>query len=362
MKDTFELFVKHFENSIGRTGKNIQHLNFDRLYEKDLLKIKETIGGDRGHVILLLDEPHFYNPGSLISKQWLDFKEILLKYQIFNCDFYAPFWLSDPNIDSFNYLNKNFYDWRFHSIGIDLFKFDKKIADIKISENYDFEMHNCTMKLSHLNFTHRMHRQLFSKFLIKENICENNLMAINGHRRDVQKKKNYLHSSNRLIPIQQNDGWFYDKKLLDLWQDVPLKHIKHACIDDNYDEPYMEFLKKAAFNIVSETVFDFPFPDLSEKTMQPILAKRPFIMIGAYGNLRCLRSGGFKTFDSVIDESYDEIEDPNKRMHAVMRLVLELNKMGQTELNDMLYGLEDVLLHNFHLLKKKIEHFTNEPK
>jgi hypothetical protein len=45
-----------------------------------------------------------------------------------------------------------------------------------------------------------------------------------------------------------------------------------------------------------------------------------------------------------------------------MRLVLELNKMGQTELNDMLYGLEDVLLHNFHLLKKKIEHFTNEPK
>lgn len=357
MIDIFKLFVKHFENSIGQTGKNIQHLDFDNLYEKNLLNIKETIGSDRGHVILLTQEPHFYYPGNLISKQWLDFKEILLKYQIFNCDFYVPFWFLDRNIDSFNYLNKNFYDWRFHSIGIDLF-WAKKITEHKIIENDELGVENCTMKLSHLNFTHRMHRKLFSKFLIKENICENNLMAINGPR----KKKNEPNSSNILIKLQQNDGWFYDKKLLDLWRDVPLKHIKHACIDDNYDEPYTECLKKAAFNIVSETVFDFPFPNFSEKTMQPILAKRPFIMIGPYGNLRCLRSRGFKTFDSVIDESYDEIEDPNKRMHAVMSLVSELNKISQTELNHMLHGLKDILLHNFHLLSKKIKHFTNQTK
>ena len=126
MKETFKLFIKHFQHSTGHTGKALQHLHFDDFYEKNLLKIKKTIGGDRGHVILLTDEPHFYFPGSLISKQWLDFKELLLKYQIFNCDFYVPFWFSDRNLDSLNYLNKNFYDWRFHSIGIDLFPFDKK--------------------------------------------------------------------------------------------------------------------------------------------------------------------------------------------------------------------------------------------
>jgi hypothetical protein len=313
----------------------------------------------------LTDEPHFYFPGSLISKQWLDFKELLLKYQIFNCDFYVPFWFSDRNLDSLNYLNKNFYDWRFHSIGIDLFPFDKKISDLRIPEN-DLEVQNCTMKLSHLNFTHRMHRQLFSKFLIKENICNNNLIAINDRQTrmnagDRFSEKKRL-SSKKVDPRRQNDGWFYDKKLLDLWRDVPLRTIKHACIDDNWDSPYLHFLKKAAFNIVSETVFDFPFPDFGEKTAQPILAKRPFISIGPYGNLRYLRSKGFKTFDSVIDESYDEIEDPNKRMDAVMSLVLELNKMGQTELNDMLYSLEDILLHNFHLLLKQIKHFTNQTK
>lgn len=186
-------------------------------------------------------------------------------------------------------------------------------------------------------------------------------MAINGPRGPVGKKDE-PNSSNILIKKQQNDGWFYDKKLLDLWRDVPLRRIKHACIDNNYDEPYMECLKKAAFNIVSETVFDFPYPDFNEKTMQPILAKRPFIMIGPCGNLKCLRSKGFKTFDLVIDESYDEIEDPNKRMHAVMSLVSELNKISQTELNNMLYGLKDILLHNFHFLSKKIKHFTNQTK
>lgn len=353
MKQKFELFVKQLKKTTKFSSfTNLNYLNFDSFYEKDLIQIKKTIGKHRGCVLILTDEPHFYYPGSLISKQWLEFKEILLKYEIFNCDFIACSWFVDSNTDSFNYLNKNFYDWKFHNVTLDAFPIRSKVSELKIAKNHDLDVKNCTMKLSHLNFTHRMHRQLFSKFLIKENIVDKNLIVINGHRRNRIESKLKKNGKIMINPLQ-NDGWFYNKKLLDLWKDITLKKITNKNIDRNYDSPYMNVLKKAAFNIVSETVFDFPYPNFGEKTIQPILSKRPFIMIGPYGNLKTLRNKGFKTFHSVIDESYDDIEDPNKRLEAVMNLVLELNNMSQSDLNTMLYNLKDVLLHNFYLITKK---------
>ena len=82
-------------------------------------------------------------------------------------------------------------------------------------------------------------------------------------------------------------------------------------------------------------------------------------MIGPCGNLQHLRDRGFKTFHTIIDESYDRIEDPNKRLQAIMQLVLEINKKSQKELNDMVYEVKDTLIHNYSLILKKIMNFTN---
>ena len=42
----------------------------------------------------------------------------------------------------------------------------------------------------------------------------------------------------------------------------------------------------------------------TEKILKPIQQYHPFILLGMYG-LQNLRNLGFKTFDSVWDESYD---------------------------------------------------------
>jgi hypothetical protein len=60
---------------------------------------------------------------------------------------------------------------------------------------------------------------------------------------------------------------------------------------------------------------------LTEKTAKPILASRLFIIIGACGILAKLKILGFKTFDCVIDESYDNIEDDITRWEAAMEQV-----------------------------------------
>ena len=47
----------------------------------------------------------------------------------------------------------------------------------------------------------------------------------------------------------------------------------------------------------------------TEKTAKPLIANRLFVMFGEKHTLKNLRNFGFKTFNNVIDESYDNIDD-----------------------------------------------------
>tara|TARA_B110000211_G_C13992543_1_gene514668 strand:- start:60 stop:1175 length:1116 start_codon:yes stop_codon:yes gene_type:complete len=357
------------DNSIAKALKNsktassydnIYSLDLDNLFSDDLLQIKKDTNGERTGVLIYVAEPHYFNPGSTISRQWLQFKDLLLKYQIFNCDFFVTCFGTSAYDTSIDYLNKNFYDWKFYTIDIDYPFFSNIVTGNPLKDTSDLFLNECTMKFSYLSFTHRMHRQLFSKFLIKEELVRDNLVAINLSRNDVNEAENMLiEVKDTLIDVETTDGWFYNKNLLDLWRDVPLEYHRHPSIDDDVDATNLTFLNKAAFNITSETVFEHPYVHPTEKTTQALLSKRPFIMIGPCGSLQHLRDRGFKTFHSIINESYDKIEDPNKRLEAVMQLVLELNKKSQQELNDMVYAVKDTMIHNCSLMLEKIRNFTN---
>ena len=359
----YTIIIEHFKKSKQAALYDTIHvLNIDHITSQDLLELKKNLGLNRAGILVITTEPHYFDPDTKISRQWLLFKKILLKYQIFNCDFFICCLFSTPaHNDSIEYLNTNHYDWSFHKFNVDMIQYDYDIIPNKLKNNItDLFLDECHMKFSYLNFTHRMHRQLFSKFLLKEKLVRDNLVAINLFRNDIEEIGNEpTKTKDILIENYQNDSWFYNKHLLDLWRDVPLEYSRHPDINDEIGTSYLNFLNKASFNIVSETVFNFPFPYFSEKTIQSLLSKRPFIMIGPRGNLQYLRNRGFKTFHSIINESYDDIQDPNKRLEAIMQLVLDLNKKSQQELNDMVYVIKDILIHNYSLMLEKIRNFTN---
>lgn len=50
---------------------------------------------------------------------------------------------------------------------------------------------------------------------------------------------------------------------------------------------------------------------ITEKTYRTIANKHPFVMQGSPGILKHLRSQGFRTFNEIIDESYDDCRDEN---------------------------------------------------
>jgi hypothetical protein len=104
------------------------------------------------------------------------------------------------------------------------------------------------------------------------------------------------------------------------------QHNDHALtVEEHYTNSYC--------NIVVETVFDADGSGgtfLTEKTFKPIKHGQAFVVVAPPGTLQTLRSLGYRVFDSVIDNTYDSIEDNTLRWIAV-RTVIESIKQGDLE-------------------------------
>ena len=75
-----------------------------------------------------------------------------------------------------------------------------------------------------------------------------------------------------------------------------------------------------------ETLFDDDRLQLTEKSLRPIACGQPFILAATHGSLQYLQNYGFKTFNDVFDESYDQIEDPVKRLKAIVALMVQISQ------------------------------------
>lgn len=117
---------------------------------------------------------------------------------------------------------------------------------------------------------------------------------------------------------------------------------------DSLSSFYPNFL----IDIVSETFVEgrtfFP----TEKTLRPMLLKKPFIVMGPKCFLIHLRQLGFKTFFEFWDESYDGLK-PNDKYKQILNLIDSLSKRSALELEIMYNKMQDILEHNYELCKSR---------
>jgi hypothetical protein len=99
------------------------------------------------------------------------------------------------------------------------------------------------------------------------------------------------------------------------------------------------------FSVVAETRAQQNF--FTEKTAKPLLAKKFFVMIGAAGALRDLRNIGIKTFDGIIDESYDLEANDQKRWNMAFEQIRSVCS-GSPE--DIYQQALPILEHNQNLM------------
>jgi hypothetical protein len=176
------------------------------------------------------------------------------------------------------------------------------------------------------------------------------------HRKFVS---DWIKNSNQRLEYFQPP--FFDAKSGDLnlhnqdyWEDgIQIDSIDaYACLYHDISMRITQVLpvkiyNQTAYSLVCETECSNDCTFFTEKTVKPIIACRLFVMIAGQYYLRNLRKIGFQTFDSVIDESYDQEPDPETRWRMAMEQCDWLCKQDQ---DVILRKIMPTVLHNFNLL------------
>ena len=125
-----------------------------------------------------------------------------------------------------------------------------------------------------------------------------------------------------------------------------------SAIYDAYDHAHTDV------SVILETVVDRVH--LTEKTCRAIACKHPFLLVAGAGSLDYLKKYGFKTFEPLIDESYDRQKDLQKRMLMVTEQMHRINSFNDTQLKQ----LKNIAEYNYKRFfsTEFFEQVTNELK
>ena len=105
--------------------------------------------------------------------------------------------------------------------------------------------------------------------------------------------------------------------------------------------------RQTAYSVVAETTFDYGLTLMSEKTWKPMVGKRLFVAFAGRHHLANLRKLRFKTFDGIIDESYDDIEHNYLRWIAAYKQLEWLAEQPQEKIYQL---IKPIVEHNFELI------------
>jgi hypothetical protein len=119
-------------------------------------------------------------------------------------------------------------------------------------------------------------------------------------------------------------------------------HPMHSCWLSLFDQSAESLLY-----LVTETVATGRRHHLTEKTFKPIALGMPFVIVGTQGSLQYLRSYGFRTFEGIWDESYDQAED-DVRIQRIASLLRSLDELSIEAKQDLFDQAQQVIEHNWN--------------
>ena len=119
-------------------------------------------------------------------------------------------------------------------------------------------------------------------------------------------------------------------------------HPMHSCWLSLFEQA-----SESLLYLVTETVATGRRHHLTEKTFKPIALGMPFVIVGTQGSLEYLRSYGFRTFEGIWDESYDDADD-NVRIERIASLLRSLDELPQEAKQDLFEQCHEVIEHNWN--------------
>tara|TARA_E500000318_G_scaffold67004_1_gene61803 strand:- start:275 stop:1252 length:978 start_codon:yes stop_codon:yes gene_type:complete len=145
----------------------------------------------------------------------------------------------------------------------------------------------------------------------------------------------------------------YKKQILNFLSKVPIDDIKESWTREDLLNTMQnksqfhsyELYQKIAVEIVNETNITSGF-FCTEKIVRPIAYYTPFVVMAVPNFLKHLQTLGFKTFDTLWDESYDEY----KGKQRLEKIYETLNEIAKIDLKTLHKQTHDICVYNKSVL------------
>jgi len=111
-------------------------------------------------------------------------------------------------------------------------------------------------------------------------------------------------------------------------------------------QPLEKLYEHTFLSIQAESRFAQPTGNWSEKVIQAVQHKTPFIIVAPPYTLQCMKDAGYQTFDKWWDESYDTEENHLIRFKKIVEIIDWIETKSYEELFEMYQEMLPVLEHN----------------
>ena len=243
-----------------------------------------------------------------------------------------------------NYLLKefDFYHWYYFFHGFAALDWYRDFEFIDIDYPFDKPF------LSFNNLCHnlRNYRLLLVALLKQRNILDKGYVSLGLFNHHTKPLNVELFSPWSRLSKQSKKIIYTELKDLKENLYIDIKDT-HGALSARMGIEEYRVLKSGFVHVVTETVYYLKKLHLTEKIFKTVIAKRPFILVAAPGNLAYFKSYGFKTFDRWIDESYDTIEDDDLRMSAIIDQVERIANLSREDQLAMYEEMKETLEFNY---------------
>ncbi len=214
-------------------------------------------------------------------------------------------------------------------------------------------------KFINFNRRWRLHRPLMMVLLKDKNLLDKGFISFG---KSDEAKDNWYYKLHELLNYYRNDQMILE--ILERNQDIrslPPLYLDTSDLVTNRAEQTNStdrYYLNSYFSIVNETTYHTKpgydgIPFLSEKIFKTIAMKHPFVLVSVPNSLRYLKELGYKTFDTVIDESYDLETDDGARALKIIKEVERLINLNDEQLINFLVESKKICDYNYNILKKK---------
>lgn len=221
------------------------------------------------------------------------------------------------------------YYWSHAIIARDWFRYAEHDRKLKSTNNfkYDFLIYNRAWAGT------REYRLKFCEMLVNTELVHHCKTSFAPFDTDVKYTNHVFQNKNFELTNLNLEDYF-------------VENTTTSCYSADYDaNDYTE----CGLEVVLETLFDDQRNHLTEKALRPIACNKPFILASTPHSLQYLRSYGFKTFDSLIDETYDTIIDPTQRLKAIVQELKRISCLSNNDKQELWQKLNEITEYNQQL-------------